>query len=156
ERKENSHRWPHFLPDGRHFLFTARSDVIENNIIYVGSLDSKEVKPLVAAQSNSAYAAGYLLFAREGTLMAQRFDPATLTLSGDAVPVASRVGHVTPSSQAAFAVSLDGSVLAYQPTATSDASLTWYDRAGANLGTVGPAKNYTDVRLSPDGRLAAV
>jgi hypothetical protein len=52
-RKENSHRWPHFLPDGRHFLFTARSDVKENNLIYVGSLDSKDVKPLLAAQSNA-------------------------------------------------------------------------------------------------------
>ena len=47
ERRENSHRWPHFLPDGRHFLFTARSDVKENNMIYVGSLDSREVTPLL-------------------------------------------------------------------------------------------------------------
>ena len=46
ERSENSHRWPHFLPDGRHFLFTARSDVKENNLIYVGSLDSKDITPL--------------------------------------------------------------------------------------------------------------
>jgi hypothetical protein len=43
-RRENSHRWPQFLPDGRHFLFTARSDVKENNLIYVGALDSKEIK----------------------------------------------------------------------------------------------------------------
>ena len=156
DRRENSHRSPQFLPDGRHFLFTARSDVIENNIIYVGSLDSKAVKPLIAAQSNAAYAAGHLLFAREGTLMAQRFDATTLTLSGEAVVVASRIGHITPSSQAAFGVSSDGSVLAYQAGVRTLADLTWVDRVGRKIATIGPESNFTDVRLSPDGKLAAV
>ena len=50
-RHQNSHRWPHFLPDSRHFLYTARSDVKENTGIYVGSLDSKETKWLLPAQS---------------------------------------------------------------------------------------------------------
>ena len=156
DRKENSHRSPRFLPDGRHFLFTARSDVIENNLIYVGSLDSKDVKPLVAAQSNASYAAGYLLFAREGTLMAQRFDAATLTLSGEAMAVASRIGHNTASSQAAFGVSSDGAVLAYQAGVRALANLTWFGRAGQKIGTIGPESNFADVRLSPDGKLAAV
>jgi len=156
DRRENSHRSPQFLPDGRHFLFTARSDVIDNNLIYVGSLDSKTVRPLIAAQSNAAYAAGYLLFAREGTLMAQRFDATTLTLSGEAVVVAPRIGHTTPSSQAAFGVSTDGSVLAYQAGARTLASLTWVDRAGRTIATIGPESNFADVRLSPDGKLAAV
>jgi Tol biopolymer transport system component len=156
DRKENSHRSPQFLPDGRHFLFTARSDVIENNFIYAGSLDSKDVKPLVAAQSNASYAAGYLLFAREGTLMAQRFDAATLTLSGEAQVVASRVGHNTPSSLAAFGVSRNGTVLTYQAGVQALADLTWFDRAGQKIGTIGARNNFTDVRLSPDGKLAAV
>ena len=155
DRRENSHRSPQFLPDGRHFLFTARSDVFENNLIYVGSLDSKAVKPLIAAQSNAAYAAGYLLFAREGTLMAQRFDATTLTLSGEAVVVASRIGHITPSSLAAFGVSSDGSVLAYQAGARPLAALTWVDRVGRTIATIGPESNFTDLRLSPDGKLAA-
>jgi len=156
ERKENSHRWPRFLPDGRHFLFTARSDVIQNNIVYVGSLDSKDVKPLVAAQSNAAYGAGYLLFAREGTLMAQRFDPTTMSLSGEAVAVASRIRHNTPSSEASFGVSADGAVLAYQAGLKSLSKLTWFDRTGHQIAAVGAENNFTDVRLSPDGKIAAV
>jgi Tol biopolymer transport system component len=155
-RKENSHRWPSFLPDGRHFLFTARSDAIEHNLIYVGSLDSKDVKPLVAAQSNAVYAAGYLLYAREATLLAQPFDVSTLTLSGEPVPVASPIGHNTPSSSAGFGVSNDGRVLVYQAGIRPLARLTWFDRSGQAVGTVGAESDFTEVRLSPDGRLAAV
>ena len=157
DRKENSHRWPRFLPDGRHFLFTARSDVKENTTIYVGSIDSREITSLGAAQSNADYAApGYLLYAQEGTVMARRFDARTLSLSGEAFPVAANVIHTTPSASAFFDVSADGSVLAYEADVRLLATLTWFDRAGRTLGTVGPDKNYTEVRLSPDGRLAAV
>src|SRR5204862_189016 len=78
-----------FLPDGRHFLFTARSNLKENTAIYVGSLDSKETTRLVTEQSNAVFAApGYLLFGREGTLMAQHFDTTAMKLSGEAFPVA--------------------------------------------------------------------
>ena len=113
------------------------------------------MKPLVAAQSNASYAAGYLLFAREGTLMAQRFDATTLTLSGEAMVVASRIGHNTPSSAAAFGVSSDGAVLAYQAGVRALANLTWFDRTGRKIGTIGPENNFADVRLSPDGKWAA-
>jgi len=156
DRRENSHRWPQFLPDGRHFLFTARSDVIQNNLIYVGSLDSKTITPLLPAQSNASYAAGYVLFAREGTLMAQRFDAASLTLSGEALAVASRISHSTASSQAAFAVSSDGTVLAYEAGVRALAALTWFDRQGRQIGTIGSENNFIDVRLAPGGKLAAV
>jgi eukaryotic-like serine/threonine-protein kinase len=109
---ENSHRWPHFLPDGRHFLFTARSSVKENTAIYVGSLGSVTVQRLLSAQSNASYAPpGYLLFGREGTLMAQSFDPSSLTLSDEAVPVAANIAHVTPSASALFSVARTGDVL---------------------------------------------
>ena len=131
ERKENSHRWPHFLPDGRHFLFTARSDVKENNLIYVGSLDSKDVTRLVAAQSNAVYVgAGYLLYAQDSSLMAQRFDPATLSMAGEPVVVAASVNHITPSSSAAFGASADGSVLTYRPAGNRAGRMIWFDRAG--------------------------
>ena len=74
-RQENSHRYPSFLPDGRHFLFTARSNQKENTAIYVGSLDSKETKRILTEQSNATYVLpGYILFGRDGSLMAQRFD----------------------------------------------------------------------------------
>ena len=157
ERKENSHRWPHFLPDGRHFLFTARSDVKENNLIYVGSVDSKDIKALVAAQSNAVYVSpGYLVYARDATLMAQRFDVATLSLVGEAMPVAASVGHNTASSSAAFGASADGSVLAYRPAITRGSLVAWYDRSGRPGSPLGPERAYSEVRLAPNEKLATV
>ena len=157
EHRENSHRWPQFLPDGKHFLFTARSDVKEENFIYVGSLDSKAITPLVAAQSNAVLAApGYLLFAREGTLMAQRFDTRTVTVSGDPVPVVERVAHTTPSSVAIFGASQDGSLVAFQSAGPRLARVTWFDRSGNAGQTVGPEREITEIRLAPDKSRAAV
>jgi len=157
ERRENSHRWPHFLPDGRHFLFTARSDVRDNNMIYLGSVDSKEVTPIFPAQSGAVYAApGYILYAREGTVMAQPVDRRTFKLTGEAFPVAAGVSHITPSSEAAFSASADGSVLAFLTNVSRDTNLTWFDRTGKSIGTVGPARDYSEVRISPDGKTAAV
>jgi Tol biopolymer transport system component len=156
-RHENSHRWPHFLPDGRHFLFTARSSMKEDTAVYVGSLDSKEIKRLLTAQSNAEYAPpGYLLFGREGTLMAQRFDTAKLVLTGEAFPVAGGIEHVTPSASALFSVSADGSVLSYMGASRAISQLAWFDRAGANLGSVGSPGEYTQPRLSPDGKRVAL
>ena len=156
ERKENSHRWPHFLPDGRHFLFTARSDVKEHNRIYVGSLDSREVVPVVAAQSGARYAGGYIFFARDATLMAQRFDVRALTVSGDPFAIAGGVDHITASSEGSFDAAADGSVVTYLAAVDHSQALTWFDRDGNQRATVGPRKEYQDVRLSPDGRRAAV
>jgi Tol biopolymer transport system component len=157
ERRENSHRFPYFLPDGRHFLFTARSDVKENNIIYAASLDSHDVKPLVAAQSRGVYAApGFLLFARDGTIMAQRFDAATQTVSGDPFAVAAHVNHITPSSDASFSASADGSLLAYLPSVTQAAQLMLFDRTGKAIRSLGAEKEYTEVRLAPTGKAAGV
>ena len=157
ERRENSHRWPHFLPDGRHFLFTARSDVKENNLIYVGTVDSKDVKALVAAQSNAVYVPpGYLIYARDATLMAQRFDVAALSLVGEAMPVAASVAHSTASSSAAFGASADGSVLAYRPAITQGSQVAWYDRSGSSGPPLGPERAYTEVRLAPNEKLATV
>jgi Tol biopolymer transport system component len=158
-RGENSHRWPHFLPDGRHFLFTARSNSKENTAIYIGSLDSTETRLLMAAQSNASFAPpGLLLFGREGTLMAQRFDAGKLSLEGDAFAVAGGLEHVTPSASALFSVSLNGSVLAYQLGNHHPGRLLWFDRAGTNSGAIGlPGEyEYMQPRLSPDGKRVAV
>jgi eukaryotic-like serine/threonine-protein kinase len=81
-RKEITHAWPYFLPDGRHFLYLARSVQRENTGIYVGTLDSSERKLLVNTDSSAAYAPpGFLLFLRERTLMAQAFDAGSLQLA---------------------------------------------------------------------------
>ena len=155
--RENSHRWPHFLPDGRHFLFTVRSDKPENQGIKVGSLDSGEVKPLINVASPGVYVEpGWILYVTpDAVLMAQRFDSATLTITGQPLPVAANVRYNGPSAQAFFGASRDGSIVTYLPRSREGATLTRFDRGGRLLGKVGPQRPYGEVRLSPDGRSAA-
>jgi len=155
ERGENSHRFPQFLPDGRHFLFTARAALPANTGIYVGSLDSSEAKLLVAAQSSALYVPrGFLLFVRDGALLAQRFDSETLELTGDVRALYGAIPHETQGASASFATSADGSVLAWG--AQESKQLTWFDRSGANLGVAGPSGDFEQLRLAPDGGRAAV
>ena len=71
-----NHRFPHFLPDGRHFLFTLAYGKSGEDGIYFGSLDSPEIKLVSAGpSSNPAYASGYLLFVRESKLWRNRSTP---------------------------------------------------------------------------------
>jgi eukaryotic-like serine/threonine-protein kinase len=156
-RQENSHRWPSFLPDGNHFLFTVRSSMKENTGVYVGSLESKDVKRVLTEQSNASYVSpGYLLFGRDGTLMAQRFDAAKLEVSGEAFPITGGIDQETPSASTFFSVSADGNVLAYVEASHPVDQLTWFGRDGSKLGVVGPPGRYIQPRLSPDGKRLAV
>jgi serine/threonine protein kinase len=105
--RENSHRWPQFLPDGRHFLYFSRQP--EKSGVYVGSLDSKETKRILDTDYNALYAPpGYLLFVREAALMAQPFDAGKLALTGNAVPIAEQVGLNAASRVSHFTVSESG------------------------------------------------
>ncbi len=154
-RQEISHRWPLFLPDGHHFLYLARSPQRENTALYVGSLDSKETKRVLSANSSVAYAPqGYLLFAREGTLMAQPFDVDKLGVTGEEFSVAEHIRYMSQSALAWFSVSENG-VLVYS-TGNSATQLTWFDRSGTQLGTVGLQADYLSLRLSPDEKRVAV
>jgi Tol biopolymer transport system component len=156
--KENSHRWPQILPDGRHFLFTARSDRPENLGIKLGSFDSRDVRSLVNMPSPGQFAPpGWLLFMTpDEVLMAQPLDPDTWTLRGTPQPVAAPVRYNGPSFSGVFAVSADGRVLTYSRSSRSLATLKWFDRSGKLLGTIGPERDYRGVRLSPTGRGIAV
>jgi len=156
-RKERAHRWPYFLPDGKHFLYFANTFAAgASNAIYVASLDLKVNKLLVPASSNVAYASGYLLFHRNGILMAQRFDASALELKGDAIPVAERVRYdVAFSDLASFTVSENG-ILAYRSGVRQAGSkLLLFDRNGKQIGSAGELDNYMGVRLSPDGQRVA-
>ncbi len=140
------HTAPFFLPDGRHFLFAAVLTPSQGEIM-VGSLDSAEVTPILAGLVGfyAAYAApGYLLFLREGTLMAQAFDDARLATRGEPRPVTENV-----SGGLSFAASQDGA-LVYQSGAAAQRQLVWVDRDGRPSGTVAPPGTYTHVALSRD------
>jgi eukaryotic-like serine/threonine-protein kinase len=156
--KENSHRWPQILPDGRRFLFTVRSDRPENLGIKLGSFDSREVRTLVNMPSPGRFAPpGWLLFMTpDQVLMAQPLDPKTWTLSGTPQPVAAPVRYNGPSFSGVFAVSGDGRVLTYSRSSRPAATLKWFDRSGKLLGKVGPERDYDGLRLSPTNRTVAV
>src|SRR5262249_41537935 len=90
-KAEGSHRYPWFLPDGRHFLYLSRSSS-ETASLYAGDLESKRAIPVMPAGSNVAYSPpGHLLFVSGGTLMAQPFDAGTAKITGDPQPVAERI-----------------------------------------------------------------
>jgi hypothetical protein len=158
---ETGHRWPHFLPDGHHFLFTGITGTCcpasKPGRIKIGSLDSKDIVVLTQAESAAEYASGHVVFNRDGTLMAQPFDLRSLRPAGDPFPLSDRVAS-EGSRYASFAIS-DTGVLAYARGAIGlqgSGQLRWYDRTGKVLGTLGDPGNYANVVLSPDERRVAV
>jgi Tol biopolymer transport system component len=157
-RNEGSHRWPWFLPDGRHFLYyAAEGGGAEPGEIFVGDLGSGNVKHITQSSSLAVYASpGYLLFARGGTLVAQAFDADRLEVRGDAAPLAVDLpSNAQASGQRALSASLDG-ILTWrtQPSATSQPVL--FDRQGHELGRLAEAGGWAVPRLSPDGQRLAI
>jgi Tol biopolymer transport system component len=149
--------FPQFLPGGRQFIFYARGQADAQGI-YLGSLDTAETKRLVATTSAGAYAPpGWLLFIRGATLVARRFDTAQGTLTGDPVTVADPVGADAFSAASAVSVSAAGPML-YRAGAASRRQLTWFDRSGKALETLGTPddNNFIAPAVSPDGRRVAV
>src|SRR5262249_7319163 len=129
----------------------------EESGIYVGSLNSRERKRLMASTFKAEFAPpDLLLFLRGNTLMAQTFDTRRLELSGDAFQVAERVGINNGTGGAGLTVSENG-VLAYR-TGTSGETryLSWIDRTGKAEGSIGSPALYQNPRLSPDGKRLAV
>jgi Tol biopolymer transport system component len=146
--------WVHFLPDGRHFLYHGASEQVEANGIFIGSLDSSETKLLARAWSRVEYAPpGYLLYVREGNLLAQPFDATSLHTAGEPLLVAERLPYFG-TGWGEFSVSESG-VLAYK-TSRSITQLVWLDRSGRELETVGEPGEHDNLRLSPDGQRVAV
>ncbi len=159
ESLHDTHRWPTFLPDGRHFLFLATNHGIgarEKYGIYMGSLDNDESKLILSNDAGGQYAAGYLLFHRESQLMAQKFDWKRGTLSGEPFSLADNVDYDGGTWHATFTASENG-VLIYQGTVVrSGYDLTWVDRRGALLGKAAEAGAYNGARISPDGKRVAI
>src|SRR5262249_32818408 len=121
--RQNNHRLPHFLPDGRHFLFDSGGSV-ETSGIYLGSLDSSDTKRLTSARGEAAYLAGMIVFVRQTTLLAQHLDLTNEKLTGEPTIVADPVG----SGVGGGGFSLTNSLVAYRSGAAALRQLTWYDR----------------------------
>ena len=155
------HRFPEFLPDQRHFLYTVNGPSEEANGIYAGSLQGDPPVRILPDVSSAAYVpsgvsseAGYLLFRRETTLMAAPFDAQRLQTAGEIFPVAEHVGISANVAYAAFSASTNG-VLAHNPGWLVERELVWVDRAGKRLSTVGKSAPITYAALSPDEKTVA-
>jgi eukaryotic-like serine/threonine-protein kinase len=153
---------PSFLPDGRKFLYYMQSAVKEVRGIYVSSLDDPAKRRLLDANSNVVFTpsgsgdAGFLLFEREGALVAQAFDAATLQTTGEPFSVAEQVGKEIDFNRASFSVS-DTGVLVYDPNSKRQAKhLVWVDRSGKQIRTLGDTGGWGKPGLSPDESRVAI
>ena len=167
--RQPSHRFPSFLPDGRHFLFYAQGTP-DTSGIYLGTLDAPATHRLTASDFAGVYLpsfspgalgpatpGGWLLWLRGGTLVAQRLDLPRAALIGDPLTVADAVRSNSTTNVAAVSVSAGG-LVAYRTGASSRRQLTWVDRAGKALGALGaPDENgLNSPSVSPDGHRAVV
>jgi DNA-binding winged helix-turn-helix (wHTH) protein/Tol biopolymer transport system component len=151
-RQDASHRWPYFLPDGRHFVFSVYANQQGNSGIFIGSLAATVPSLLFSASSNAVYVnrlgfGGYILFAEGTTVIGRAFDPDTLKLSGPEFPIAESPNRVNMEPQRADFTASDAGVLAYRPKRGTD-KLTWFDRGGTRLETFGEPGIHLDLTLS--------
>jgi eukaryotic-like serine/threonine-protein kinase len=157
-RNVGTHRWPWFLPDGRHFLYYAsQSTGQEPGEIFVGDLGSGNVKHITQSSSLAVYASpGYLLFTRGSALVAQLFDVGRLEARGEATPLGVDLpANSATSGLRALSASMEGTLCWHtQPSATSQPAL--FDRQGRETGRLAEAATWYYPRLSPDGQRLAI
>jgi hypothetical protein len=160
-RNEIAHRYPQFLPDGRHFIYWVWSASEENTGIYVGSIDPKEKLPegpLVRTWREARYAEpGYLLFLRGSRLVAQRFDTGRLRLAGEPVSLPELVGmHWVNTGRAMFSVSRSG-VLTYQEAVPKPGvKMALRDRSGKQIRAIEAPPGSARPSLDPDEKRIVV
>jgi eukaryotic-like serine/threonine-protein kinase len=146
--------WPHFLPDGRHFLVVA-NDPNKDSVLLAGDLDSSTVRRIAPLESRVELGRpGQLFYVREGVLTVRAFDPVRLRFTGEATSLAEGIPYFVGTGWAPFSVSGNG-VLAYQASSGGD-KLAWVDRRGNLLQLAGPPGAYGGLRLTNDGRRVAV
>jgi serine/threonine protein kinase/Tol biopolymer transport system component len=154
---EQSHIRPMFLPDGRHFVYYAFKPG-GPQIVYFTSLGTSERRELLQTEAtNVGYARGHVLFVRGRQLLAQPIDISQGALSGVPITVIEDI-QTQPAmpTLGVFAVAENG-LLVYQAShGPPHSTLTWFDRAGTPIATVGEPANFAHIRLSPDGARVAV
>ncbi|HTY36026.1 MAG TPA: protein kinase, partial [Bacteroidota bacterium] len=159
-RKEFTHRWPFFLPDGNHFIYFARTSPAYGgsalDAIALGSLDGKTDKRLVQAASNPVYANGYLLYVRENSLMAQAFDPDALEVKGDPFPVSESIQFNPRFSVATFSASQTGILVYEERIVSASPSVTIVNPKGDKLTSLGELEIFNRASFSKDGRRIAM
>ncbi|HEX7786440.1 MAG TPA: hypothetical protein VF653_09490, partial [Methylomirabilota bacterium] len=147
--------WPEFLPDGRHMLYLRlRSSGAHE--VWVADLRSDKRRLLGTAGSRVEYSpAGYLLYVKDRTLVAQPFDARALRFEGEPMPVVDGIG-TGGNGQAHFSVSDQGALVYTSAGLAGSAQLVWVNRSGLRLSQVGAAGDILNLTLAPDGKRVAV
>jgi Tol biopolymer transport system component len=153
---ESSHRWPAFLPDGRHYVFTVRSTQPDNRGVWLGEIGSDRRSRLLPDLTNAQYVPtrdgqGVLLFVRGSSLLAQHLDISSARITGDPVTLASRVSMTVAWTFADFSAS--ERLLAYATTAGPRwHEQAWLDRTGRRIGSTEFLAGVSSLSLSRDER----
>jgi serine/threonine protein kinase/Tol biopolymer transport system component len=156
---ESAHRWPHFLPGGKRFLYEIRrvgpgGQSLQGGplAIFLGSLDGKEKRLVLSEDTSAAYSPpGYLLFRRANNLMAIACDPDSLALRGEPIVMARDIEGRAGTGASIFGVSRN--LLVYSPiVGATPAQMVWLDRSGKRLSAIGPPDRYVYLGVAPDGR----
>jgi len=150
-------RWPHFLPDGDHFLYSTQSSASGSSPIdgiYLSSLSDTASHKLISASSNCRYSDGYLLFVRQGILLAQKFDPDKLKVEGEAMPLAENVQYYDVRIVGTFSSSLNGNLVYLEQNQSSEKTVL-LDKKGNEIKTLFDQKPYFIVSFSPNGNKIA-
>ena len=148
EAQQSSHRFPHFLPDGRHFLYYATSSA-EAPGVYVGQLDGRAAQRLLDADAPAVYASSrHLLFVRKGALFAQEFDAVRLALTGTPYSIAEQIAVGGESNAVGLSASASGPLVYRAGLASVRRQFVWFDRTGKEIGKVGDPDSAGSSNLS--------
>ncbi len=146
-------RFPSFLPDGEHFVFVGYAgggSLPAPSGVFVGSLDGTVKQLPLRGTSNLVYSAGYLLYTRKTTLIAQAFDAGSLELTGDPVPLEKGIPLYSARSKALFTASPNGVLIYLSTPAATEGEIVWFDRKGRTADIL-PGTPNLGLALSPDG-----
>jgi len=149
-----SDRWPYFLPDGNHFVYlhSPTGSGNDHNEIRFASIDGKTNNTLLKGRYYIAeYASGWLLVGRSGTLVAQRLDPASGKLLGEAVQVADNLQVDDNTSSSVFSVSQNGLLVYLRGSGKGSMYHAWVDATGKHFAQASETGVYGATRISPDG-----
>ena len=151
-RGETAHRFPDFLPDGKRFLYVALPGKANQLETRVGTLDARPGPVVVTSSNGAVYAEpGYLLFTRQGSVVAQRFDARSLKVSGAPRTLPDLFDASASYSGSPALMSSDG-ILVQREAQWVKTRLDMLDRSGRTLSTISlPDGKYSTPRFSPDG-----
>jgi Tol biopolymer transport system component len=157
--KYTSHRWPWFLPDGKHVIYVAvnHTAAMSSDIgVFYAAIDGSDNRFLFHSLANAIYGAGHLLYSRESTLIAQPFDAATGKTTGEPETLNEGVQFDSGLWRSNLSVSNNGMLLYASGAASGSQTIAWYDRTGKTLGTIAEPSAYFDLELSPDNKQIAI